>query len=379
MSMNKKNVIVLMIDGGRLDRAQKSPFFNKLKEKSVFLSNSITYSPHTIAAMHAVFSGSYGTRTGTNSYWSTFKFKKDKFKTFTEYLKNEDYYTCADIVNQLVIPKQGFDEFLIHDEQKDDLTKHHIQLLQKMKMKFEQGNNFFIYLQYSHIHTGIMNEVLKVYDNFSKEYFDNKKLNEERYDRLFTSAKKYLETILQEIKSLNFDKNSFILIMSDHGISIGEKIGERAYGAFCYDYTIKTFAYFIYPKVTPLEINQQVRTIDFLPTILDYLKIPFDSNFQPMDGESLLPLINGETMEEKPAYSETGNPLNSKKPPEDPNTKSIRTSKWKLIFNEHNNTKELYDLQNDPNEENNLSGTGLEIEKTLWEKLQSISKNRQNN
>jgi len=75
--MNRKNVIVLMIDGGRLDRAKKSLFFNKLKEKSAFFSNSITYGPHTIAAMHAVFSGSYGTRTGTNSYWSTFKFKKD--------------------------------------------------------------------------------------------------------------------------------------------------------------------------------------------------------------------------------------------------------------------------------------------------------------
>ena len=77
--MNKKNVIIIMIDGGRLDRAQQSTIFNQLKSKSIFFSNSITYGPHTIAAMHAVFSGSYGTRTGTNSYWSTFQFKKNKF------------------------------------------------------------------------------------------------------------------------------------------------------------------------------------------------------------------------------------------------------------------------------------------------------------
>ena len=38
---------------------------------------------------------------------------------------------------------------------------------------------------------------------------------------------------------------SLILIISDHGISLGEKIGERAYGAFCYDYTIKTFGILI--------------------------------------------------------------------------------------------------------------------------------------
>ena len=374
--MNRKNIIILMIDGGRLDRAQNSPFFNMLKEKSVFFSNSITYGPHTIAAMHAIFSGSYGTRTGTNSYWSTFKFKNDKFKTFTEYLKNEDYYTCADVVNQLVIPKQGFDEFLIHDEQKDDLTKRHIELLHKMKEQHDQGKNFFIYLQYSSIHTGIMNQVLKVYDNFSKEYFENRKLNEQRYDKLFENAEKHLEIIMQEINDLGFNENSFIVIMSDHGISVGEKIGERAYGVFCYDYTLKTFTYFIYPEIKPLEIIQQVRTIDFLPTILDYLQISVDPNFQPMDGESLMPLINGQPLEEKLAYSETGNPLDSKKTPAEPNTKSIRTSKWKLIFNEYNNTKELYDLENDPNEENNLSDTGLEIEGILWQKLLSISKNR---
>ena len=52
----------------------------KIESKSVFLSQSITYAPHTIAAMHAVFSGSYGSRTGTNSYWSTYNFKKNKFK-----------------------------------------------------------------------------------------------------------------------------------------------------------------------------------------------------------------------------------------------------------------------------------------------------------
>ena len=60
-------------------------------------------------------------------------------------------------------------------------------------------------------------------------------------------------------------------------------------------------------------------------------------------------------------------------PPKAPNTKAVRTSKWKLIFNEYNNTKELYDLKNDPNETINLIGTGLSIEDTLWEKLVSLN------
>ena len=370
--MNRKNVIIILIDGGRLDRAQNSLVFSALKNKSAFFSSSITYGPHTIAAMHAVFSGTYGVRTGTNSYWSTYKFRKDKFKTITEYLKDHNYYTCGDVHSEIVIPKHGFDQFQIHDAHNDDLTQCHSGLLEQMKIKNDDGTNFFLYLQYSNIHTTISDEVLKVYDNYNKEYFENRKLNEERYDREFKKAETYLTNILEKISSLELDKNSLVLIMSDHGISVGERFGERAYGAFCYDYTIKTFAYFVYPGINPIEITQQVRTIDFMPTILDYLKIEQDKNYENPDGESLLLLVNRKPLKEKIAYSETGNPLDDKKPPKEPNTKSIRTSKWKLIINEYNDTKELYDLEHDPAEKNNLIGKQTDVEETLWKEFLRI-------
>jgi len=202
------------------------------------------------------------------------------------------------------------------------------------------------------------------------------KKNEERYDKLFKNAEKYLETILKNIQDLEIKNNSLILIMSDHGISVGEKEGERAYGAFCYDYTLKAFAYFMASDFIPKEITQQIRLIDYMPTILDYLNIDLDSNYEDLDGESLMPLIKGGKSKEKFAFSETGNTLKEKQPPKEPNTRSIRTSKWKLIFNEYNNTKELYDLENDPNEENNLTNKGLEIEKMLWNEMNKILSNR---
>ena len=370
--MSDYNVIIIMIDGGRYDRSIKSNFYKRLKEKSVCFSQPITYAPHTIASMHAVFSGCYGIRTGTDSYWSSYKFKKNQFKTITEYFHDQDYYTFADIVNKILIPKQGFDEFQIFDEYNDDLILRHSNLIEKMKTKNEDGQNFFLYLQFSNIHTGISTEVLQVYDNFSEEYFQNKKLNEKRYDELFKKSEFYLDKIFEKINSLGLEKNSIILVMSDHGISVGEKIGERAYGAFCYDYTLRTFAYFFIPGFSSLEITQQVRTVDFMPSILDLLHIPLDKNYSELDGESLLPLIQGQKVSEKIAYSETGNPLKEKKPPKTPNTKSVRTSKWKLIVNEYNNTKELYDLKNDPDENENLIDKNLEIQKTIWKKFLEI-------
>ena len=119
-------------------------------------------------------------------------------------------------------------------------------------------------------------------------------------------------------------------------------------------------------------VEQQIRHVDFLPTILDDLGISLDENFKKIDGVSLKPIIEGGSMVEKIAFSETGNPLDSNTPPKKPNTKSVRTSKWKLIFNQYDNTKELYNLIQDPNEEHNLIGNSLDIENELWAELKKL-------
>ena len=70
-------------------------------------------------------------------------------------------------------------------------------------------------------------------------------------------SENYLEQIMKHIVELDLVKNSIIVIFSDHGISIGEKFGERAYGSFCYDYTIRTFVNYISPELKSKKIEQQ--------------------------------------------------------------------------------------------------------------------------
>ena len=365
----KKNVIFIVIDGGRVDFAKKSKVYQNLKSKAIFFPNSITYAPYTTAAMHAILTGTYGNRNGVNSYWNVKNFKNNKFKTLADYLSSLGYKTFADGHTNLIIPRFGFDEFTIHDEETVDLIQHHSKLLDKMNSLNQKDENFFLYLHYSKIHTGISNEVLKIYNNFSKEFFVNRELNNNRYQKLFNDSEIYLDSILNKIYELNFDKNSIILVISDHGIGLGEKFGERAYGAFCYDYTLKTFAYMLNTDYGSQEIETHVRHIDYMPTILEMLNIDIDNSFERIDGTSLIPLIMGKNYEEKFAFSETGNPLMESKPPKVPNTKSIRTSKWKLILNEYDNSKEFYDLEKDPNEEENLIGKHIELENKLLKEL----------
>ena len=370
--MKRKNLIIILIDGVRLDRALQSEVFKRLASKSISFPQTITYAPYTNSAVHALISGSYGNRNGCNSYWHSINFKREFFKTLTEYLHDVGYYTYADVHSDLVLPNSGFDEYMVFDESLVDLKQRHSNLFEKMKAKNQDGQNFFLYLHYSGIHTGIMNSVLKAYNNYSEEYFANRKFNEKRYDNLFRMAEEYIEMLEKKITDFNLWKDSIVLIISDHGISVGEKFGERAYGAFCYDYTIKTFAYYISSNFEPREIQEQVRHVDFMPTILDQLNVELDENFKPLDGVSLIPLINGKPFDEKIAYTETANPLDANAPPKKPNTKSVRTSKWKFILNEYNNSRELYDLENDPDELENIAGNGLEMEEVLFNKLNKL-------
>tara|TARA_Y100000310_G_C20649810_1_gene798749 strand:- start:1039 stop:2133 length:1095 start_codon:yes stop_codon:yes gene_type:complete len=344
----------MTIDGARCDRIVNGLNYKKLIAENAFFPKVIAYAPFTIGAMHAIFSGVYGSKNGVNSYWSSPNFKKKFYKTLPKYLQDVGYVTIGDSINKLILPPDGFDELKIHDELNDDLTERHKKLLEKMSGVKSTGKNFFLYLHYSNIHTGIMEEVLKKHDNFSEEYFSNKDKNSELYDKLFFNADEYLGKIVDHFKNLGLDKDTLLVIISDHGISIGEKFGERAYGVFCYDTTLISTALFCYPKVLPITIQNQVRSIDILPTILDLLSIPYDKNFKEIDGKSLLPLIHG-NKDYRIAFSQSGNPLSSGKPPKEPNVYSIRTDEWKYIKNIHNNSEELYNLKQDPNENTNLA------------------------
>ena len=347
------NLIFITIDGARQDRIINGENFQKLISNNTFFSKVITYAPFTIAAMHAVFSGVYGFKNGVNSYWSSPNFKKNLYKTLPKYLQDEGYATFGDSINKLILPPFGFDELNIHDELHDDLTKRHKLLLEKMNEIKKTGKNFFLYLHYSNIHTGIMEKVLKPYDNFSTEYFSNKEKNSKFYDQLFFHADQYLGKIYQHFQNLNLDEDTLLVVISDHGISTGEKFGERAYGVFCYDTTLISTALFCTPKSNPITITNQIRSIDILPTILEILSIKQDKNFQELDGKSLIPIINGEN-DPRIAFSQSGNPLNSGKPPREPNVYSVRTDEWKYIRNLHDKSEELYKLEQDPNENQNL-------------------------
>jgi len=366
------NLIVITIDGARVDRINKFENFNKLKNKGTFFSNSITYGPQTVTALYSIFTGIYGNKTKANNYFGSMKFKKDYFKTLTQYLKDAGYYTEGDILNEIILPSQGFDNLKIHDEIKDDIIERHTKLIKETSRLRKENKNFFLYLHYSKIHTEIIKNVVKKYNDFDDVYFNNIEENIKNYDKYIEKADEYLREIFKVFEELDLFKDTIFVIFSDHGVSVGEKKGEMGYGRYCYDYTLRTFVSFIQSDIFPKkEVNKLSRGIDIMPTILDILKIPEDKNFGKIQGKSLIPLIDEEP-DERISFSESAGiekePTNT-----EPSIKCIRTKDWKLIYNTKNKKKELYNLKEDPQENKDISEENLEKTKEFFDKLIKIS------
>lgn len=363
----RPNIVMILIDGARYDVIDKLQFYQELRKESTFFSQLITYAPYTIASLHATFSGMYGDRNGVNGYYKSYSFDKENCLTLTQYLKQNGYYTECDLIRDDTIPEQGFDKSRVHNEFNDDLVERHSEILTRIKTK----QPFFLFLDYSKIHTNLVTNVIKKYSDFDKEYFNNKEKNLKTYIGWVEESGHYLRSILSKLKSLALLDNSVILVFNDHGGGVGDRIGEKVYGVYLYDYTIRCFLYAIgniFPK--GIEVKNLVRSIDIMPTILDILKIKEKGEFKKMQGASFLNLMSG-TVDDRVAYCETGGLGGPTPSPNKHNVKAVRTNKWKLIYNETNKSKELYNLESDKEERSNLIGKNPEIENYLWEKLKS--------
>ena len=110
------NLIFITMDGARKDRTLTAKNYSNLISDSLFFSTVVTYAPFTIGAMHAVLSGTYGTKTGVNSYWSNLNFKKNLYKTLPLYLKDNGFVTHADVINKLVASTLLFTSFGLREE-----------------------------------------------------------------------------------------------------------------------------------------------------------------------------------------------------------------------------------------------------------------------
>ncbi|MGH9432567.1 MAG: sulfatase-like hydrolase/transferase [Terriglobia bacterium] len=169
--------------------------------------------------------------------------------------------------------------------------------------------------------------------------------------------------LLDGIKQEGLDSRTLIAVIGDHGESLGEH-GEMTHGIFLYDATMHVPFIMAGPAVPSGKvIDEEVRSIDVMPTILGFLHL---SPGKEAEGVSLWPLIDhGYKVGSGYAYMETLYPRTYMGWSE---LRSMRTDTWKFILAPH---PELYNLDHDPEEHTNVIArfptVAGELDKGVWQ------------
>ena len=366
----KPNIILVLLDGSRWDRTNISSDFLELQKKGTFVNNVTTAAPYTFASINAIFTGKYGKENGVNASYKMFRLK-DSINFLPELLQKNGYFTTCNLISEKVISSRGFDIYSSHNEYEDNLFLEHPKLIQDY-FKKSKNKPIFTFLQFSAIHTATVSEVLKKYEWNDKNFYARKEENLEIYDLAFKKAASYAKKIFQTIEDLGKSNETIIIFFSDHGTGIGERFGERNYGVFTYEETIRTFYLFLGDLISKNKKSDSLlRTIDILPTILELCKIKIPLDLIGKSFSSYLLTSNEKLSDSSFTFSETGGLQGPFPSPMEPNVFCIKSSRHKLIYFMSSNKWELFDLKNDPNEIINIYDTGLELQEKLKEHLLS--------
>ncbi len=179
------------------------------------------------------------------------------------------------------------------------------------------------------------------------------------YDSEINYADEYIGEIINTLEKLKILEETMIIITSDHGEAFGE------HGHFdhmdAHEPVIHVPLIIYYPpKIKPQEISGLVQHIDFAPTFLESfgVKVPKD-----MEGKSLWPLLEGERETNYEKVFTNQGLWEAQRAMLDERYKLIKTIDRGFFPLEPKT--ELYDLQNDPREENNIAEQEKEIVKEM--------------
>ena len=140
--------------------------------------------------------------------------------------------------------------------------------------------------------------------------------------------------------------DTLLLVTADHGEGLDEH-DEAVHGFFVYETTLRVPFIARGPGITPgTRLGVVARTIDVLPTVLELLGLK-DAT-PAVSGRSLAGALGGAPLDDEPTFAESLTPLIHYGWSD---LRAIRDGRWKYILAPR---PELYDLDRDPGERQNL-------------------------
>jgi len=263
----------------------------------------------------------------------------------------------------------------------DRLTNEAIQFINDNTSE-QTSKPFFLYLPYFTVHTPLQGkeEVIKKYTH--KEGCKGQK--HAIYASMVESADQNIGRIINALKDEGLHENTMVIFFSDNGgiANISSQYPARAGKGSYYEGGIREPMIISWPNRLPQgkRIDTPVSGLDFYPTIVDAADIKRDKK-QILDGESLMPLMLKDKPMQRdalywhfPIYLQGIHPVNDQA--RDPLFRTrpgsvIIKGKWKLHEYFEDGGLELYNLETDLGESNNLANQKTEKAKELLEQLKA--------
>lgn len=416
--------MLIVLDSLRADRVfgkQKtanSPTIDSLIKKGVYFSNAITTSQYTAQVMQSIFTARFPTGGRIKKKLYT---KMPSKTSPLLLLKNYGYKTVATVQEDVFL--HGFSETFDNEDvsytSKDNLYNGLAERILKKLDSLTSPWFYYIHLEDLHTPCVVSKELshLKLSERYDRNIFEidsliGKILNRINLDKTLIaitsdhgeyispaqgaleesmSPKVYIKNLIKKLiprkalTKLHYKKR--ILIGKIHAIKTNKPHEKRILAnrkqlpnKVLFDDIIRVpllFAGYGINSITP--INQQVSNIDIFPTILELIEIP--NTVQNIHGRSLVPLLKGKKLDSVPVYLTSSAMmkelfLNIRIDDSISPLVGIRTQNFKYFRSVEDPKKDvhLYDLKNDPLEDNNIADKRLDIVKEMELNLEKIQK-----
>jgi arylsulfatase A-like enzyme len=170
----------------------------------------------------------------------------------------------------------------------------------------------------------------------------------DKYDSEIRFADTEVQRLLAELTRLGLDERTVVVIGSDHGEAFGEH-DNTGHASTLYEEELRAVLMIRAPGIAPSVVREPVPLMDLMPTLLDLAHVPVP---RPMPARSLVRRMLGlpAPAGDRPLYGEL---MPDGLYPFD--VKSVRRGRYKLLWWVREGRTELYDLQVDPREQDDLS------------------------
>ncbi len=398
-----KNVILFTIDTLRKDvlgcygETNNSPFIDSIQDKCIRFNNLQAIGPYTQASFPGILTSSYYLDYGRQKRLSP------KKTLISEVLKKNGITTAGFHSNPYISNffgwNRGWDVF--YDSMEDDVTdevpyvkgcviNRKIDEWLSSYIKGGEYNRFFMWGHYMDVHepyvpekkdvdmvdpsiTLYQKEMFNLFkDPLLKRDISNKgkvEILKKLYFAHVREVDSYFEEFFNILKKHDILKNTVIIVTSDHGDEFGEHGGLSHDGKMYSELINVPFFIYDYTRDKVEVCDTVVSNIDIPPTIVQLFGLQSEGNFR---GSSVLPLND---YPEKGCFGVAIGKTSAHEKETDKPIYYYREKNLKIIYKEEGDIWELYDLNEDPGEINNIidsSSSGNEMKEKLNKNVEDI-------